>query len=239
MVSTLRFSMGLEQRCCTARCSLDGRSIDTGFYRADILCSETVSQPPILIKVGPEGRQFHVFKSLLIRYSDYFQAALRSSGTFKEAEDGIITLPDVDVETFEAFTAFLYSKLLSEKDYRYPGGIFEDWVRHPYHHDVGPENSMRILRLYVFSNRFIVPELKAKAGEMVRERVGRLYVKSTLGPSVGEIIHAFENLPSGDQLLNQFIDMYCTYNGVPQYEGGSRLSWNSCPRNSCYVSWLG
>jgi hypothetical protein len=117
--------MGLEQRCCTARCSLDGRSIDTGFYRADILCSETVSQPPILIKVGPEGRQFHVFKSLLIRYSDYFQAALRSSGTFKEAEDGIITLPDVDVETFEAFTAFLYSKLLSEKDYRYPGGILK------------------------------------------------------------------------------------------------------------------
>jgi len=51
----------------------------------------------VVVKVGPNSVQFHVHKPLLMHHSEYFRKAL--SGSWKEAEENVVTLKDVEPET--------------------------------------------------------------------------------------------------------------------------------------------
>lgn len=62
----------------------------------------------IVVQVGSENKKdFAVHKGLLIRHSDFFQAAL--TGDWKEKKDGAVPLPEQDPEIFKTFQHFLYS----------------------------------------------------------------------------------------------------------------------------------
>ncbi|KAH0372210.1 hypothetical protein KCU65_g1355, partial [Aureobasidium melanogenum] len=64
----------------------------------------------VTIHVGTFKQPFILHKGLLCFYSDFFRAALE--GSFKEANEGKVELPDVKVEVFEAFQVWLYSRSL-------------------------------------------------------------------------------------------------------------------------------
>jgi hypothetical protein len=51
----------------------------------------------IRIEVGPERTQYFVHPSLLAQHSEYFKRAM--NGSWKEAEERVIRLDDVDCET--------------------------------------------------------------------------------------------------------------------------------------------
>ena len=48
----------------------------------------------VIIQVGPEHRRYYLHKAFLIHYSEYFRKAL--SGPWKEAEEGVIPLEDIE-----------------------------------------------------------------------------------------------------------------------------------------------
>ncbi|KAK5131063.1 hypothetical protein LTR08_001349 [Meristemomyces frigidus] len=54
-----------------------------------------------------EAKTFHVHKDLLTQHSDFFRAAF--TGDWKERADGVIRLPEDEVEAFEQFYWFVYT----------------------------------------------------------------------------------------------------------------------------------
>lgn len=62
----------------------------------------------VMVLVSTSKQPFIVHKGLLCFYSDFFRAAFE--GSFKEATERKIELPDVDIDTFEAFQVWLYSQ---------------------------------------------------------------------------------------------------------------------------------
>jgi hypothetical protein len=58
--------------------------------------------------VGPEQQQYHLHKALLTHHSEYFLRAF--NGSWKEAEDRIVTLEDVGPVTFGIFVEWLYTQ---------------------------------------------------------------------------------------------------------------------------------
>lgn len=61
--------------------------------------------------IGEDRKKFLVHKDKACRHSEVFRAAFNS--TFIEGETGIYTLEDIDVETFELFTEYLYSRKIT------------------------------------------------------------------------------------------------------------------------------
>ncbi|THW11129.1 hypothetical protein D6D23_10523 [Aureobasidium pullulans] len=69
----------------------------------------------VVLSVGPSKQEFTVHRELLCFYSDFFRAAF--NGSFKEATEGRIELPDTQVDVFEIFQVWLYSRsLLNTED---------------------------------------------------------------------------------------------------------------------------
>lgn len=65
-------------------------------------------QGVVTIEVGPEKKAFIIHKDLLCFYSDYFRAAF--NGSFKEAIDGKLSLPNEKAELFDIVNYFVYTK---------------------------------------------------------------------------------------------------------------------------------
>lgn len=51
----------------------------------------------VVVEIGTEQREYHVHKALLTHHSEYFRRAL--SGSWKEAQEGVIPLHDIDPAT--------------------------------------------------------------------------------------------------------------------------------------------
>ncbi|THY29893.1 hypothetical protein D6D01_03441 [Aureobasidium pullulans] len=64
----------------------------------------------VTVAVGTAEDNFVVHKDLLCFYSDFFRAAF--NGSFEEATERKIKLPDVCIQTFESFQVWLYSRTL-------------------------------------------------------------------------------------------------------------------------------
>ncbi|KAI9879186.1 MAG: hypothetical protein M1830_009261, partial [Pleopsidium flavum] len=65
----------------------------------------------VKVLVGSEEKAFDLHKELLCSTSKFFAAAF--GGRFKEAEVGVIKLPEQKVETFEYFVHWLYRRKLT------------------------------------------------------------------------------------------------------------------------------
>jgi hypothetical protein len=63
------------------------------------MCDSTAARESALVTVdiGEAKTRYTVHRTLLAEHSDYFRKAL--SGPWKEAEEGIVTLEDVDCQT--------------------------------------------------------------------------------------------------------------------------------------------
>ncbi|KAF2117816.1 hypothetical protein BDV96DRAFT_462079, partial [Lophiotrema nucula] len=149
----------------------------------------------VVVKVGAEGKEYHVHKRLLTHYSDYFKGAL-NNGTFKEAEDGVVVISDVDICTFEGFVEYLYTQALS------PG---KEWK--PAHLELEEPETERIdlylTRSYVFADRFLVAGMKKWVMDMAYD----YFEDST--PWYITVNYAYENLPEGSPFLELLVDAHC------------------------------
>ncbi|KAI4629163.1 uncharacterized protein J4E87_003424 [Alternaria ethzedia] len=152
------------------------------------------SEANAIIEVGPDRMKYHVQKAFLVHHSDYFHKAL--SGTWKEAEDGVVTLVDVEPAIFNLFVEWLYTQQLpsSRSDYRRVA-------------DANFSEDVCKIRLYVFADRFAVPALRTA---MNRQIVGERDVTSGLCWGVTQIAYAFDNLPTSDPVLDFLVDQYYT-----------------------------
>ncbi|KAI4851213.1 hypothetical protein E4T44_02270 [Aureobasidium sp. EXF-8845] len=65
-------------------------------------------QGTVTLIVGKEEKAYTLHKELLCFYSDYFRAAF--NGSFKEATERKIELPDVEISLFDAFQFWLYTR---------------------------------------------------------------------------------------------------------------------------------
>lgn len=98
------------------------------------------------IIVGGEQATFYVYRNVICNSSPFFKAAL--SGTFKEAGEGKVVLPEDDPEVFEQFLQWIYTKA-----YNLPPLA-----------NISSENlckqSWQYVRLYVFAEKTQVQLLK-------------------------------------------------------------------------------
>lgn len=60
----------------------------------DTLSSSVFGAKVATIEVGPHRKKYYIHEALLAHYSEYFRKALR--GPWKEAEEGVVRLEDVD-----------------------------------------------------------------------------------------------------------------------------------------------
>jgi hypothetical protein len=58
--------------------------------------STVVGEGVVVLKVGPDQKQYHIHKALLVHHSEYFRKAL--NGPWKKATERVIKLEDVEPE---------------------------------------------------------------------------------------------------------------------------------------------
>jgi hypothetical protein len=68
----------------------------------------SVAETITIIKA--EEKSYRIHRDSLTYYSRYFRAALR--GSFKEAEENLVTLSNVSTRTFDIFADWLYTQKL-------------------------------------------------------------------------------------------------------------------------------
>lgn len=96
--------------------------------------------------VGEEQASFYVYRNVICNSSPFFKAAL--SGTFKEADESKVVLPEDDPEVFEQFLQWIYTKAYNLSPLA----------------NASSENvckqSWQYIRLYVFADKTQVEPLK-------------------------------------------------------------------------------
>jgi hypothetical protein len=110
-----------------------------------------VQSDTIVVEVGAEKKQYTLHKKVLWHHSGYFRGAL--SGKFKETDNGIITLWDVDVDAFDVFVDFIYDKKL-------PDCVYAPWQVNV------PMVSVKI-RAYTLAERLLASSLKHALTDMI------------------------------------------------------------------------
>ncbi|KAF4963668.1 hypothetical protein FSARC_8312 [Fusarium sarcochroum] len=68
---------------------------------------ESLASKPFLFIIGPEHKEFHVHKELIGQLSKVLNALV--NGNMREAHEGRVDWPDLDVDTFVRFAKFAYS----------------------------------------------------------------------------------------------------------------------------------
>jgi len=142
--------------------------------------------------------EYYVQKAFLMHYSDYFRKAL--SGTWKEAEDGVVKLVDVEPAVFNLFLEWLYTQQVPNDCSEY-NRIANAGLQFTFS-NTGP---LWKIKLYVFADRFAVAKLRTALNRQIvndPEAVSRITWDNF------SVTYAFDNLPSTNPLLDLFVDRY-------------------------------
>ncbi|KAI8934199.1 hypothetical protein NX059_008948 [Plenodomus lindquistii] len=160
----------------------------------------------VTVKIGADQKHYHVHQALAMHYSDYFRCALESK-RFEEGKTGIVTLTDIETYTFEAFAYWLYRQALPK---------VEDWEEE-FEAIYNTERAM--IELYIFANRFLVPELMDIMSRLLFDSCKNSYI------SAEGINIAFEHLHCDDPMLRLLVDAYVlSWNpALDEYEGQDDL----------------
>ncbi|KAH0290258.1 hypothetical protein M436DRAFT_50684 [Aureobasidium namibiae CBS 147.97] len=143
----------------------------------------------VTILVGASKQPFVLQKGLLCFYSDYFRAAF--DGSFKEAVERKIELPDVKIDTFEAFQVWLYSQSFRSIE------DLQDSSEAP-----KLPSSRRLARLWVFGDKYQIPVLQNGAIDALLQKN---LEERTFNVDVVNI--AYENTMLGSPLRRYAIDL--------------------------------
>lgn len=83
----------------------------------------------VIVGEGAGSKTFKLHKGVLCFYSSYFEKAFK--GGFEEARKGVVELPTEDVDIFERFVLWLYTRrldALSAQDLTLYGQLFRLWT---------------------------------------------------------------------------------------------------------------
>lgn len=149
------------------------------------------------VKVGPEEKQFYVHKTLLTHHSEYFRKALQP-GRFKEGQEGIVCLEDVDASVFGVFVDWLYRQTMPVSA---GWGVTEVTKLCP-----SMMTRCNLLAcLFVLADRFIVPKLKPDLTKLTVT----FFNTFTGVPNHETITYAYGNLSPHSPFLQLLADAYC------------------------------
>ncbi|RYN29461.1 hypothetical protein AA0115_g5274 [Alternaria tenuissima] len=166
----------------------------------------------IVVKVGSDGKEYNLHTGLLIHHSGYFRGAL--SGAFRETDDGVVPLPDVDTDVFDVFV-----------DWAYQGTLREDleYIRHSYKSGLATA-----CRAYVLADRLLAPGLKSALIDACFDKdihnLDRWY------PSCRRVIHAYEHLAENDPLLRLYVDLWAISNIVYKMDAYDKVLMPDLPK---------
>ncbi|KAH7085153.1 hypothetical protein BKA63DRAFT_485128 [Paraphoma chrysanthemicola] len=151
----------------------------------------------LVVQVGPEYVEYAVHKALLTEQSEYFKRAL--GGPWKEAEEGIVRLDDVDCSIFEIFVDWLYTNTLPEDESAW------DDSGHERGSAKGTERTM--IKVCALAHRL----LAANFGRAVTYEVVCCFINENgdAPPYYDTIILAFEILPPMSPILQLLVDLHC------------------------------
>lgn len=180
--------------------------IDSGLYRESVT-----------LVVGTFEILYTLHKGLLCFYSDFFRAAL--NGSFKEAKDRRIELPEVDIDVFEAFQVWLYTQNLPKNEV-VPTKVYPEWPL--------------LIKLWIFGDGHQIPLLQNSVMDAIIDKVE----KDNQIP-IKELNLAYENTLPGSPLRKAFIDIMVYRSMMPGDKNcgsveSSCLAWSDdWPKQAC------
>jgi hypothetical protein len=148
-----------------------------------------------------------------VRHSDYFRTALHEN--WKEGQERLVVLDDVEPATFDIFVNWLYTKKLPEKEVQW---IDADDEKDSYHYNC--QINLFRLKVYVVADRLGAQEFLAM--------VNNDYMDSNIDrtPWYENVIYAFSNIPSGRRILRFLVATHCALScpdGDDSMEGEEEL----------------
>ncbi|KAF9693608.1 hypothetical protein EKO04_008457 [Ascochyta lentis] len=155
----------------------------------------------VTVVVGTEQKNYRLHKALLVHHSEYFCNALKAP--WKEAEDGVVPLTDVDVEVFDLFARWIYTQKIPYKIY----GPMWDHQGNGRNYSL-TEISWLYLKAFVFGDRFLA-QIFRSAAQQEFSHLSKTYGRFMTEINDAAIIqYAFENVPAQHPLLQQIADNY-------------------------------
>ncbi|KAH6639623.1 hypothetical protein C7974DRAFT_135558 [Boeremia exigua] len=145
----------------------------------------------VTIVAGSEAVKYLVHKAVLMEHSAYFEKALQ--GPWKEAEEGVVRLDDVEPEIFGVFVDWIYSQRVSQL------GLETEYLGISYRKHF----QMTWLKACILGDRLLAPMfVQAFRYDLVHHLVNH---QSVLYDT---IIYGFSNLAAGDPLLRMVTDVH-------------------------------
>jgi hypothetical protein len=155
----------------------------------------------ITLLISPEHVPYYVHKDFLIHHSGYFKKAL--VGPWKESEERVVILDDVEIAPFNILVHFLYTSQIPSST--------DEWVK------ISQAKKWKIevveLKLLVLADRFHMSELlQLVNNDLVGSRMKH-------APYYELVIYAWENLPEGSPILRLLVDTHVA-NWEPKTDEG-------------------
>jgi hypothetical protein len=155
----------------------------------------------VVLEVGPQKQHYHLHKALLVHHSDYFRSAM--NGSWKEAEDELISLKDVETIAVEIFIHWLYTQqILNTME-------VEEMQHEPTDDDPAITG---YTKAFVFGARFLVPRFRHAVHNRIVDTLLGENGDAPRNPTFFTATkYALENLPSNHNILKLLLDMHCRY----------------------------
>ncbi|KAF3034205.1 hypothetical protein E8E11_003624 [Didymella keratinophila] len=167
----------------------------------------------VSVRIGPDGVTYQIYKTLLTEHSEYFRNTL--NGSWKESDDGVIDLDDVDCHIFEIFIHWLHTQRLLAK--------FSLWLKKDETEPGTKAVQMAMLDTWVFADRFLTSALRRDCEHALVD----MFCNRSL-PYYEVVIQAYECLPPTSLVLKAMIAAHCErFDQYADNEDNGELDWRN------------
>lgn len=155
--------------------------------------------------LSPSPR-YIVHEYLLVHYSPFFKAALQ--GNFAEAESKTVTLNAHPID-IEHCLFWIYHQRFPDKDLD-DSDVVDQWSL-DYEIDKGAHRNVQMISLYLFCDKYDVPDLKAA---LIDELFTLIAFRESALPTASSTKDVFDKLPDNDPLCQFLVDVHCLFASV-------------------------
>lgn len=156
--------------------------------------------PVVTFYVGPAKTVFHVHEHVLFDASPVFQAAFL--GSFKEASERTMPLPEDDKESVGRMILWLYTKRLD--------------LTAPVSAETSNECYMQLAKLNTLAEKYDIPLLK---NDIVDELFNlKKTSKNTEPPQISVVKHVYDNTPARSSFRKLMVAWYTYHINYTWYE---------------------
>ncbi|KAH7389363.1 hypothetical protein DE146DRAFT_791395 [Phaeosphaeria sp. MPI-PUGE-AT-0046c] len=158
--------------------------------------SEITASDTIVVRVGTEAKKYTLHKRLLVHHFDYFKGAL--SGKFRETDDGVVPLDDVETDIFDAFVDWMYERNLPDYLFTWTGKLGAIPTKY---------------RAYTLADRLMATSFKRALFDTIFEE----YAAQKRHTAYHVITFAYKNLSTSDPMLQLLVDAFCANSTLENY----------------------